>query len=353
MQRTVAEINLKTIQDNAATFKKLSKKLYAVVKADAYGHGAVETALALCGVADGFAVAIVEEGIEISTAACGKEILILTPPADETEAVAIVENGFSACVPDIRTAKLMLSAAKRKGKIARMHLKVNTGMNRYGGGRYALNEVLSLVLGETCISVDGVFSHLYTDDIAVCNRQRQDFLKACELVKTCYPNATRHLSATYGATLGKDFAFDGIRVGLGLYGYLPYGLNSETLRLKKAMRVYAKVAAVGEYQGGGAGYGKLRKETDASLLGAPIATLRFGYADGFLRQSRNGTVEEETALGNLCMDACVRQNLQGYRVGEFVPIMVDAEKTARATGGIVYETLCAATRRAEMVYVYE
>ena len=89
------------------------------------------------------------------------------------------------------------------------------------------------------------------------------------------------------------------------------------------------------------------------MLGTPIATLRFGYADGFLRQSRNGTVGEETALGNLCMDACVRQNLQGYRVGEFMPIMLDAEKTARATGGIVYETLCAATRRAEMVYVYE
>lgn len=353
MQRTVAVINLKAICENAKQFKKLSKKLYAVVKADAYGHGAEEVTLALCGVADGFAVSIVEEGIEIATAACGKEILILTPPTDEREAMEIVENGFSACVPDLWTAKLLINAAKRSGKIARIHLKVNTGMNRYGGDRYALKEVLQLVFGETCVKVDGVFSHLYTDEKSVCEKQRREFLKACELVQIHYPNATRHLSATYGATLGERYAFDAVRVGLGLYGYLPYGLKLEDFPLKKAMQVYAKVAATHEYQGGGAGYGKLRGETEKDLFGAKLVTLRVGYADGFLRQSRNGTVCAESAVNNLCMDACVRKNLQGLRVGEFTPIMIDAEKTASATGGIVYETLCAATRRAETVYVYE
>jgi alanine racemase len=353
VQRTVAVINLKAICENAKLFKRVSKKLYAVVKADAYGHGAEEVVLALCGVADGFAVSIVEEGIEIATAACGKEILILTPPTDDREATAIVENGFSACVPDLKAVKLLVNAAKRSGKIAKIHLKVNTGMNRYGGDRYALKEVLAFICGEACVQVDGVFSHLYTDEKSVCEKQRKAFFKACEMVTLCYPKAVRHLSATYGAVLGERYAFDAVRVGLGLYGYLPYGLKLEDFPLKKAMQVYAKVVAVREYQGGGAGYGNLQSETEKDLFGAKLATLRFGYADGFLRQSRNGTVGAENSVNNLCMDACVRKNLQGLQVGELTPIMLDAEKTASATGGIVYETLCFATKRAETVYVYE
>ncbi|MBQ7879303.1 MAG: alanine racemase [Clostridia bacterium] len=353
MQRTVAKINLKAVEENARAFKSRTKKLCAVVKADAYGHGAAEAALALSGVADMFAVAIVEEAIELETAACGKEILILTPPTDDAEAAAIVEKGFSACVPDFQTAERLVNVAKRKKKIARVHLKINTGMNRYGGDRYALNEICKRFSSERYASVNGVFSHLYTEDLETCERQRKAFLAACNVVKTYYPNALRHLSATYGATLGERYAFDAIRVGLGLYGYLPNGLNAETFGLKKAMRVYAKVSAISEYKGGGAGYGVLTATTEKALQGKRLATLRFGYADGFLRKRENGTVGAEYAVNNLCMDACLRVNAEQLKRGDLVPVMTDASATAKATGTIPYEVLCAATRRAEMVYVYE
>ena len=353
MQRTVAEINLKAIEDNARVFKRRTKKLCAVVKADAYGHGAAEVALALSGVADLFAVAIVEEAIELTTAACGKEILVLTPPTDGAESAAIVENGFLACAPDLETVERLVGASKRKGKIARVHLKVNTGMNRYGGDRYALNEICARFSSERFLSVDGVFSHLYTDDFETCERQRKIFESACDTVKAYYPNAMRHLSATYGATLGKAYSFDAIRVGLGLYGYLPNGLNAESLGLKKAMRVYAKVSATQTYTGGGAGYGRLPKATEKALQGKPMATLRFGYADGFLRNRDNGTDGAEFAINNLCMDACARVNTEKLKRGDLVPIMTDAAETATRTGTIPYEVLCAATRRAEMVYTYE
>ena len=83
MQKVIAKINLKAIKENASAFKTLAKcKLCAVVKANAYGHGAVETVNALSQIADFFAVAIIEEGIEISDVVCGKKVLVFTPPTD-------------------------------------------------------------------------------------------------------------------------------------------------------------------------------------------------------------------------------------------------------------------------------
>ena len=146
MQKTIAEINLKAVEENAKAFKRLTgKKLFAVVKANAYGHGATEVVGALNGVADGFAVAIVEEGEEIKIAACGKDILVFTPPTDEEDCCRILQNGFLACVSDLRSARLVSKVAMEKNVVARVHLKVNTGMNRYGLDGRTLGKVCKLL----------------------------------------------------------------------------------------------------------------------------------------------------------------------------------------------------------------
>ena len=347
-----AVINLKALRENALAFRSLTGgKLCAVVKANAYGHGAVEVVNALCGVADCFAVALIEEAVAIKTAVCGKDILVLTPPTDEEEATVCIENGFILSLSSNRETEL-LKKATRGEKVARVHVKLNTGMNRYGVDKADLDDVCRRLENVHWARVEGVYSHLYSTDTLVCEKQRAAFLAGVEVVLKRFPNVTAHLSATYGTTLGKAYSFDMVRVGLGLYGYLPSGVDENVkkrLGLKRVMTVYAKPVAARIYTGGGFGYGDIQ---DERLLGKRIGTYRFGYADGFLRKKDNGVVGAEKNLNTLCMDACIRET-DNVTLGEFEPILTDAEKTAEAVGAIAYETLCLSTVRAEMVYVYE
>ena len=114
MQKVTAKIQLNAIQNNAKAFKMLTKnRLFAVVKANAYGHGAEEVVSCLSSVADGFAVALIDEAIAIRAAACGKDILVFTPPINEEEGYALAVNNFMATVPDLRTAKLLVRVCEK------------------------------------------------------------------------------------------------------------------------------------------------------------------------------------------------------------------------------------------------
>ncbi len=341
MQRVVAKINLRAIEENAALFKeRAGVKLCAVVKANAYGHGAEEVACALAGIADCYAVALVEEGIALRAAACGKDILVFTPPSDEAEAYALASGGFIASIPDLSTARRFLEVCRSHRLIGRAHLKVNTGMNRYGMDGYTLGRACKLLQGEPNLSVEGIYSHLYACKRQTAEEQRRLFLRLKRIAEGYFPALTAHLSATYGCLLGEEFSFDMVRVGLGLYGYSPFPTD---LPLKRAMSVWAKVVGVRGYAFGGVGYGEgsLKK-------GTPLTLLRAGYADGFLRQRENGAVGCEKNANNLCMDGCIRLG-KGKR-GSWEPLLLNAEETAVRTGTIPYEVLCAATRRAEFIY---
>ena len=131
MQKVRAEIHLGNIRDNAKRLKALSNtRLCAVVKANAYGHGAEEVVNALSGVADCFAVALIEEGLAVRAQACGKEILVFTPPTDMEECYLLAVNGFTASVPDLWTARLLSAVCQKYRLPIKIHIKVNTGMNR-------------------------------------------------------------------------------------------------------------------------------------------------------------------------------------------------------------------------------
>lgn len=357
MQKTVAKINLKAIKDNARIFKDLTNvKLCAVVKANAYGHGAVETVNALEQIADFFAVALIEEALEIRQAACGKDVLVLTPPTNADEVRCFLGNPFIATVGDLSTAKLVERVARFSRKPIKVHLKVNTGMNRYGMGLKELGKVCTLFKGAEFVCVTGAFSHLYSGEIKTSLAQRELFVRAKNICERYFQGLTFHLSATYGCLLGEDFYFDAVRVGLGLYGYLPngcelpLGVKSATdLRLKRAMSVYAKIVSSKKYSFGGLGYGKaLSGQVEK---GKKLHILRVGYADGFLRQKQNGMDGVNENASQLCMDACVRF---GKKLrGRYACVLSDADKTAAETGTIAYEVLCKATMRASFDFLYE
>lgn len=351
MRKIKAVIHLKNIRENAKAWKAATKtKLCAVVKADAYGHGAEETVCALSGVADVFAVALLDEAIAIRTAACGKDILIFTPPLSETEIRSAAQNGFIVTVPDLWTAKRVVETCERYSLSARIHLKVNTGMNRYGMGVSQLGKCCKLLRSHASVRVEGVYSHIYGSTTATAEAQRERFIRAVDVCKRYFPRVQAHIGATYGAMLGNRFAFDMVRIGIGLYGYLPPDVTGAAYapKLKKGMTVYATVAASRTYSYGGAGYGEtpnVGKDTKR------LSVLRLGYADGYLRKAQNGLRGADKNANNACMDVTVRAD--NRRRGDEILVMDDADETAKATGTISYEVLCAATKRAERVYDYE
>lgn len=351
MQKVRANIHLGNIWRNAQAFKSLTGvPLCAVVKANAYGHGAEETVSALSSVADTFAVALVEEGIAIRQAACGKDILIFTPPLTEEDVYLMASNRFIASIPDMWTARLVSAVCRKYRLPIRVHLKINTGMNRYGMPVSRTDGVCKMLLKEPFVRVTGIYSHLYDQALPTAYEQRELFSKSASVCRLYYPNAVAHLSATYGSLLGKDFAFGMVRVGLGLYGYLPQGLpealqqRANGLGLQKAMQVSAAVAANRNFTFGGAGYGE-PIQTNAPKA---LHTLRIGYADGVLRKRGNGLFGAERQLRPTCMDVCVRRGKA--KRGEWQTVLEDADEVARRTGTVSYEVLCAATRRAEFIY---
>lgn len=354
MQKIIAKIHLGNIRRNAERFAVWTEKsVCAVVKANAYGHGAEEIVNALEGAVDCFAVALIEEAVTIRTAACGKKILIFTPPMDEEQVVTMAENGFIATVPDLRTAKLLAYVCEKRRLPLNVHLKINTGMNRYGMNVYTLGKVCKCLQGNPYISVTGIYSHLYEYTYERACEQRALFLQNVNVCRKYFPNVTAHLGGTYAALLGKEFCMDMVRVGIGLYGYFPDGIQDvpekayKALPLEKGMTVYGQIIANRCVSFGGVGYGKAWEKDEIQSL-QRISVYRFGYADGFLRQRHNGANGFENNVNHLCMDVCLRKGAGKH--SDWIPILTDASETARITNTITHEVLCAVTRRAEFVY---
>lgn len=362
MQKTVAEISLRTIEENALFFKRRTGvKLCAVVKDDAYGHGAAEVATALDGVADCFAVANADEAAALR-AVTQKDVLVLTPPATEEEAKEIVlrgcilsvNNPYSACVAKAAGA---FAQSLGVGK-ARVHIKANTGMNRYGCCGAAFTRVCGILQNSNDVSVEGVFSHLScAEDIAFARRQKEEFNLLCGVAERYFPRLTRHLSATSGACLSKDFYFDMVRIGIGLYGYPPIAITKSNAKnddaclaekadfstVKPAMKVYARVVQDRTCRFGRLGYGY-----KTATAGEKTHVINAGYGNGFFRREQNGMSGGKNASVP-CMDATIRY---GYLPrGKRVCIMENAAEAARAAGTIAYEVLCMAGERAERVYI--
>lgn len=330
MQSILAVVNLNEIRKNArAVLRYANKPLIAVVKDDAYGHGAEQVAHALHGVAAAFAVATVEEGARLRSAGISEPILVLTPPLAKEEALKIAAYGLTATASSFRSLDLLAGLGEVEA-----HLAVNTGMNRYGFRADRVEAALREAAKKN-VKISGVYSHLYApEDDAARNEQKKRFFRAAAQTKRYFPEAKAHLSATGGMLAGDDF--DAVRVGLALYGYLPEGQKG--LSVTPALKIYAAVAENRVRFGSGAGYQRAAEDLKE------LHTLRLGYGDGFFREGGLG------AFGKLCMDACVRK---GYApVGKRVLVLENAAAYAAEHGTTAYEVLVNVTKKAEMYYIF-
>ena len=325
MQNTLAVISLKRIRENAKIVKRAAgTPLIAVVKDNAYGHGAERVALALQGIADMFAVATIDEGAALRCAGIEEDILVLTPPLSKEEVLRCSAYGMVASLTSFFVLKLALEASTEYQVPLRVHIAVNTGMNRYG----FLPNQLGKVLKRTAhFSVEGVYSHLYLPssepDLLA---QLKLFQEAEREVKAVYPQAKSHLAATGGIVAGVKA--DMARAGISLYGYFPDGFEIEGV--KPAMKVYATVAHNGRTLGRGFGYGVQKEHIER------VHTLRLGYGDGFFR------------AGRLCMDASVESG--AARTGKRRLVLKSVTLYSQAHNTTEYEALVCVTKRSEQRY---
>lgn len=322
MQKTLSVVNLQAIKSNVQLIKTLlnGQKFYAVIKANAYGHGAEQVALYIQDCVDGFCVAIAEEGAALRIAGVSKPILVFTPPLDGYDCERYKFYNLTATVNSVYTAKLISGL--------NCHVKVNTGMNRLGCSVKDLPQVLSYINNK---NLKGVYSHLYApQDKRASEKQLKIFNQTEEYAKSVNPNCEFHLAASGGILLGGSYLKNAVRCGILLYGYPPEGFKLKGLQ--PALKVYARHVQKTEFIGGGAGYQKAKKNY------RKLNCYRLGYADGFSRTVPLGE-------NYLCMDAFVSEKNE-----KLLPVFYSAANYAEKCKTISYEVLCKATMRSEIIY---
>ena len=344
--RTHTEIDLLAIRHNAEIIKRYTgKQLIAVVKADAYGHGAVPVAKTLHPVADMFAVATVEEGIELREGGIRKPILILFScfPAQVRQ---IVESSLTPTVADWEFVTALNDVASDNAP-TKVHVNINTGMNRSGVCWTKAPQFLSRLETLPCLEVEGIFTHLATADEvdkSFVSVQLKRFLSALA------GNSRKmvHVANSAATLAAPESHFDAVRPGLSLYGIYP--ATEKPIPLKPALTWKARIGWIGSIsEGAGVSYGLTYKAPTQTRA----AMVQIGYGDGYPR-SLSGIGEvlinglRRPIIGRVCMDVSVVQLEPSDKVsigdevvliGKYGDAEITVDEIAQRAGTISYEIL--------------
>ncbi len=309
MRATYAQIDLSAIAHNVSLVKRSvgQTQMMAVVKADAYGHGAVPVArTALENGAQWLAVATAEEAEELRDAGFVCPLLVLGA-LDEEDCALCVARGVSVSVSNAEQLRWMHEAAEREKTNAKAHLKIDTGFHRLG----ALPEEMPLLLQAFAhfpnVKMEGMFTHFAAADEAddaFVDTQVQRFQQAERMVKQAGFTPIVHLSNSAATLRRAELRRDMVRAGIILYGYMPSDEMPEKADLWPAMSWKSTVLDIHTIgPGETVGYGR----TYTAHEQRRVATLPVGYADGYRRAlSNKGEVlicgQRAPVLGRICMD---------------------------------------------------
>ncbi|HAC81939.1 MAG: alanine racemase [Candidatus Binatia bacterium] len=288
-RRAVARIDLAALSHNTAEIRRITGpgvQLCAVVKADAYGHGAVPVArhLVRCGV-EVLAVASVEEASQLRDAGIPSKILVFgdLTAAETSEAIRL---GLTATLGSVDAARTLREVVDKDQRLP-VHLKIDTGMRRIGFSPAELAGLPKLLDGSGLV-VAGAYSHLAHGDSPgheSHEAQKVELLAACEnLSRLGIPLPMRHLAGSAGLFAENGTHLDMVRTGIALYGGLPHPGYASRASLKPVMEVITRVAQVRKVTAGdGIGYG----HTWRAPRDSRIAVLPIGYGQGYLRSLSN------------------------------------------------------------------
>lgn len=359
-----AEIDLSVLADNYKRIEEYAggTPVLGVVKADAYGHGARECASVLynCGCRF-FAVANAAEALSIRDVVGDSNIMILGI-AVPSSATLLCENGVIAALASLEQAK-ELSRYIPAGKKLRVHIKLDTGMNRIGfscdeNGIRDIEEALSL----GCFETHGLFSHLACADMpgtgdAFTDRQFKRYVNMRDALESKgIKFSVHHISNSAATFLRPDMRLDMVRCGIILYGIDPSD-EAKAAGLRPVMTLKTKIVHIHNINAGDSvGYGA----TFTAQKPMRIATLPIGYDDGFIRAYANTPgvlIRGRTAkiVGRICMDQCM-VDITGTDacIGDDVELFGrnnPVELFAKAANTIPYESLCIVSKRVPRVFI--
>ena len=366
-KRTWAEVSLGAIEHNYRAMRERlapGTRFLGVVKANAYGHGAVPVSRLLQDVGcDYLAVACLDEAVQLRQADIALPILILgyTPPE---YAGVLAENAVTQAVGSLAYAQALSQSLAGTGKCLKVHLKLETGMGRTGFrafGEPALQEA-ALAMGLAGLEPEGVFTHFCVSDGDAEQRtftdvQFERFLKGVAAIQD---QAGRRFAIRHCTNSGAMLAFpetylDMVRPGVALYGMVP-GPETGGIELVPAMSLYSRVAYVEHHEPGDTiSYGR----TFTVQTPSEIAVLPIGYADGLHRVLSNklrpmvGGIRVRQ-VGRICMDMCMLDvtglPVKSGDVAEIFGRNVNCGELADLAGTIHYELLCAVSPRVPRVY---
>ena len=371
-ERAWVEIDLAAIAHNVTQIKRLLQKqtdLMAVVKADAYGHGAIAIAqAALQAGATWLGVATIPEGIELRESGIQAPILILGATYTPEQIRAIARWNLQ---PTLCTPKQALVFAETMANLPNalplpVHLKLDTGMSRLGTDWQAATEFAQLVDRLPNLSIASIYSHLATAesrDRTVVNQQQQRFEAAIAQIQAVGITPPKlHLANSAGTLTDATLHYDMVRVGLALYGLYPAAHLKSVLTLKPVLQVKARITQLKTIQAGtGVSYGH-RFVADREMA---IAVVGIGYADGIPRNLSNqmGAIVQgqivpqigAITMDQLMLDVSQVPNLQEGDVvtllGQDGKASISAEDWAETLGTISWEILCSFKHRLPRVAV--
>jgi alanine racemase len=368
---TVVEIDLRALRFNLNQLRGLTggkADILGVVKANAYGHGAVPVAKELeAAGASIFGVATTEEGIELRLGGVTSPILILAGTYPQ-EFDRIVVNRLTPVIYDLEIAQAFQARAERsKGRLP-VHLKVDTGMSRLGIPWWQWEEALEILASCKRLRVEGLMSHFSAaegegaEDRAFTEEQLARFTQCLDLARKKGMNPRHlHLANSAAATLREPARFNLVRPGLMLYGVHPSPALRPLVSLTPVLRWKTAVLSLKRVpRGTPVSYGRTFRCARESL----IAVLPVGYADGYSRRlSNRGEVliqgRRARVAGIVCMDLTMVDvtEVPGVKVGDEVVLLgrqggdeISAVEMAGWAESISYEVLCGIGKRVPRVY---
>lgn len=361
-------VNLGAIKENIENEKKHllpGQKLFAVVKANGYGHGAVAVAkTALEAGAEGFCVAILDEALELRRNGIVKPILVLGVTSPEYAPLASV-NDVSLTVPNLEWLRDAENELKRENLTLKIHLGIDSGMGRIGFNEdEEFIEANKFLEGNEYFFVEGMFAHFASADSSddTYFKHQVEKFKHMKSLLTVKPKWI-HVDNTAASIFDKDVKSDIVRFGIGIYGLNPSSTPSSpdlesSITLKPALSLVSELTHVKTiHKGDGVGYGSTYVADGDKIIG----TVPIGYADGWIRKFQGFKVkvgdEYCPIVGRVCMDQFMVLLPHKMPVGTEVVLISDdpqAPNNIKAAADYVdtihYEVACLLSDRLPRVY---